>query len=78
MKCIAREVYFEDVNLTLANFNETELTDSIFRNSTLIEADFSNAKNYLIDARKNNISKAKFSFPEALSLIYALDIEIIE
>jgi uncharacterized protein YjbI with pentapeptide repeats len=78
IKCIAREVYFEEVNLTSADFSDTDLTDSVFRDSSLLETDLSKAKNYRIDVTKNNISKAKFSFPEAISLVYALDIEIVE
>src|SRR5208283_47134 len=77
MNCTAKEVYFDDANLSYADFNGTDLTDSVFRNTNLIGADFSKAKNYSIDVTINKIGKAKFAFPEALSLIYTLDIDIV-
>jgi len=40
----------------------------------LTEADLSKARNYLIDPGLNQLKKAKFSLPEAMSLLYNMDI----
>jgi len=42
----------------------------------LTGANLKNCTNYTIDPLKNNIRKAKFSLPEALTLLNWLDIEI--
>ncbi len=76
--CISKEALFEDANLQESNFDGTDLSGSIFKNTNLSKADFSKARNYTINAGSNNITKAKFSFPEAVSLIYSLDIDIVE
>jgi len=34
--------------------------------------------NYIINMQANNIKKAKFSFPECIGLLKALDIELID
>jgi len=60
-----------------ANFDEVDLTGTIFHNSDLSKADFSNASNYDIDPKTNKIKKAKFSLPEALQLLRGFDITIV-
>lgn len=76
--CILKEVCFEDTDLECSKFTNSDLTDSTFKNSILRKADLSTAKNYNINANLNDIKQAKFSFPEAISLIYSLEIEILE
>jgi uncharacterized protein YjbI with pentapeptide repeats len=61
-----------------ANFTGTDLTDSLFLTTDLTEADLSSATNYQIDARQNTIQNARFSLPEAMSLLHGLDIELVE
>lgn len=74
--CIIKEAFFEDASLENSSFDRCDLEQSIFKNTNLRGADLSTAKNYDIDVCQNNITKAKFSLPEAISLIYSLDIEI--
>jgi len=44
----------------------------------LTEADFTGAKNYAIAASSNTLKKTKFSLPEAMGLLYSLDIVLTE
>jgi uncharacterized protein YjbI with pentapeptide repeats len=77
-KCIAREVSFEEANLTQANCRFTDFENSRFIRSNLTEADFTGAKNYSIAASLNTLKKTRFSLPEAMSLLYNLDIHLTE
>ncbi len=76
-KCIARDVDFSDANLTRTNCSFTDFANSQFRHTDLTEADFTGALNYFIQPHLNTLTKARFSLPEALSLLYNLDIEIV-
>lgn len=75
-ECCLKDAYFETGDLEKANFTVSDLEGAVFSDTNLKEANFADAKNYNIDATKNIITKAKFSFPEAMSLVYALDIVI--
>jgi uncharacterized protein YjbI with pentapeptide repeats len=77
-KCIAKDVDFAEADLTQANCAGTDFTDSRFLHTNLTEADFTGAKNYRIVAGLNTIKKAKFALPEAVSLLYGLDITIVD
>jgi uncharacterized protein YjbI with pentapeptide repeats len=77
-KCVAVDVDFREANLTNVDFSGTDLTGSLFVNTNLTEADLSTAKNYTLNPGENILTKAKFSMPEALSLLYGLDIELQE
>ena len=76
--CIAADVDFREADLTQSDFSGTDLSDSLFLHTDLTEADFSRARNYRIDPSQNKITQAKFSLPEAISLLYSMDIEMIE
>jgi len=76
--CIAHEVDFREADLTKVNFQGTDLVKSLFGNTNLTQADLSRARNYHIDPGDNNLKKAKFSLPEAMALLYSMDIELIE
>lgn len=76
--CSLQDVGFEGADLSSANFSGSDLKGAIFRDTNLTKADLSSAVNYTINASRNVIAKAKFTLPEALSLIYALDIVIEE
>lgn len=43
-------------------------------NCDLSETDFSGAVNYTIDAGQNKLHKTRFTLPEAITLLHALDI----
>ncbi len=75
-ECIIRDVDFREADMTSASFTGSDLTESLFGSTTLKNADFRGARNYQIDPLRNTITGAKFSLPEALSLLYALEIEI--
>lgn len=77
-KCIAKEVDFSEANLRLSNCTFTDFENSQFRHTDLTEADFTGATNYFIVPHLNILKKTKFSLPDALSLLYNLDIEICE
>lgn len=76
LNSVCREVDFRETDLTAADFSGTDLEGSIFLNTNLVEADLRLAKNYSISPETNNLSQAKFSFPEAMSLLYNLDINL--
>jgi fluoroquinolone resistance protein len=73
-QCVAKDVEFSDTNLTQADFRHTDLSASRFVQTNLTEADFTGARGYAIVATLNKLKKTKFSLPEALSLLYGLDI----
>lgn len=77
-ECSAKEVDFREADCTEADFTDTDLENSLFGKTNLTRADFSTAKNYHIDVFENEIKKAKFSFPEAVSLLNCLGIELVE
>ncbi|MDH5505822.1 MAG: pentapeptide repeat-containing protein [Anaerolineae bacterium] len=72
--CIAKEVDFSETNLKQANLMYTDFSKSLFRNTDLTEANFVGAKDYFIVPDQNTLKQTKFSMPEALSLLYNLDI----
>jgi len=67
---------FKETDLTEGNFSGCMFEETLFHNCQLIRADFRNAQNYEIDPQTNKIAKAKFSLPEALSLLKGFDILI--
>ena len=77
-KCAARDVDFSEANLTQANCAFSDFTDSRFLHTDLTEADFTGATNYSIAANLNTLKKTRFSLPEAMSLLYGLDIILTE
>jgi hypothetical protein len=75
---VALDVDFREADLSQADFAGTDLTGSLFSNTNLTEADLSDARNYHIAPGQNVLTRAKFSLPEALSLLYNLDIALAE
>ncbi len=75
--CKAHEVDFREADCSQANFTYTDFTNSLFMHTKLIKADFTEAINYTIDVYENDIKKAKFSLPEAVSLLGSLNIELV-
>lgn len=76
--CTAREVDFSEADLGQADCRFSDFSGSQFCNTDLSGADFRGANNYEIVPALNKLKKAKFSLPEALSLLYNLEIEISE
>ena len=71
-----RRCTFLRTDLTDADFSHSDLVESIFHECDLRRADFSRARNYLIDPTGNKIAGAKFSLPEAVSLLRGFEIEL--
>ena len=74
--CIAQNVDFTEADLSHACCIGSDFSGTRFENSNLTGADFRGARNYTIPVLKNQIAKARFSLPEALSLLSSLDLEI--
>jgi len=74
--CIAVDADFSEANLAQSDCRKTDFSRSRFMHTDLTGADFRDAKNYVIHPALNRLSKAKFSLPEAMSLLYCLDIVI--
>jgi len=76
--CVAIDVDFREANLLQADFSGTDLSKSLFKDTNLTEADLSQARNYDIDPGQNILKEAKFSLPEAMSLLYSMDINLVD
>jgi fluoroquinolone resistance protein len=67
--CVARGTIFRDANLAKATFRGTNLALAEFVNCDLRGADFRGATDYELSPADNRVEKARFSFPEAMSLL---------
>ena len=72
--CAAVDVDFREADLSKSDFSGSDLSESLFIHTNLSGANLSQARNYLIDPGLNDLKKAKFSLPEAMSLLYNMDI----
>ena len=71
-----KECSFTDTQLEGANFTEADLQGSTFHKCKLDKADFRGTKNYAINLKTNSAKKAKFSYPEVMTLLQFFDIII--
>jgi fluoroquinolone resistance protein len=76
--CLAVDVDFREADLSGADFSGTDLAQSIFGNTDLTQADLSRARNYHIHPGQNVLRQARFSLPEAMSLLYSMDIILVD
>jgi fluoroquinolone resistance protein len=76
--CVAADVDFREADLSHADFGGTDLSQSLFAHTDLSEADLSRARNYHIDPSQNVLRQARFSLPEAMSLLHSMDIVLVE
>lgn len=76
ISCQAVNVDFREADLSNADFSGSDLSESLFIHTKLSGADFSQARNYMIDPGLNELKKAKFSLPEAMALLYNMDITL--
>ena len=65
-----------DADLQESDFSYSTLTGTLFGNTNLCKANFSNAEDYDINIQNNKIKKAIFSIPEVTSLLKHFDIVI--
>ncbi|WP_419765036.1 MAG: pentapeptide repeat-containing protein [Arcobacter sp.] len=73
---LIKDTGFEECNLEHALFDKCNLEQTVFLNNNLKKSNFETSKNYLIDPKYNDIQKAQFSLPEALSFLNLLPIKI--
>lgn len=78
LDCLAHDVDFREADLSKADFRGADLAESLFGNTNLTGADLSRARNYAISPARNSLAGAKFSLPEAMALLYNLDIVLTE
>lgn len=76
--CLAADVDFREADLSGADFSNSDLDQSLFANTNLSKADFRTARNYHIAPGQNVLKGARFTLPEAMSLLYNLDIDLSE
>ena len=69
-----REVDLAQADLTDGFFRGCDFSGSRFLNTDLTRADFRGATNYGIGAQHNILKNTRFSLPEAMALLYGLDI----
>lgn len=74
--CKMMEVEFSDCQLSKVKITGCMLRGASFNKTNLSEADLRASTEYFIDVRFTNVKKAKFSMPEAMSLLSSLDISI--
>ena len=74
--CTAHHVDFSEALMAHADCTGTDFAGSRFASTDLTGADFRGAHNYQISAQENKLKKTRFSLPEAMSLLYSLDIEL--
>jgi fluoroquinolone resistance protein len=76
LNCNVVDVDFREADLTGADFSGSDLTESLFLHTKLREANLAQARNYSINPGLNDLQAARFSMPEAISLLYNMDIEL--
>lgn len=67
---------FINIDLTDADFTESSFQGTEFNNANLTRASFIDARGYEINPLSNKIRKARFSMPEAISLVEYLGVII--
>lgn len=75
--CSLNGASFITVDLSHAKFTDCDLTNCHFEDTVLFKTDFTTATGYVINSARNKLAKAKFSLPEAISLLQNLDIELV-
>lgn len=77
-ECAAADVDFREADLSKADFTDSDLSESLFLNTNLSKADLSTARNYHIAPEQNTLKDARFSLPEAMSLLFNMDIVLVD
>ena len=67
---------FQQCGLSASNFTHSRFDGTVFSRCDLSRTDFRGAVGYTIDLSTNKLTKARFSFPEVVGLLSALDIKI--
>ena len=69
--CYLKYNTFSDMNLKKFDFSGNIIQESLFD-----ECDLKESRGYIIDIPSNKLKQAKFSYPEVVSLLDSLEIEI--
>lgn len=77
-ECKVRHVDMRQGNFTRANFTYSDFAEALFGKTKLTGADFTEATNYVMDIRDNQIKGAKFTRTEAAGLLHGLGIELVD
>jgi uncharacterized protein YjbI with pentapeptide repeats len=72
--CSVVNVDFRETDLSRAILKGSDFSESLFLNTDLTKADLRGAINYHINPETNILAGAQFSLPEAMSLLYAMNI----
>ncbi|MBU1867316.1 MAG: pentapeptide repeat-containing protein, partial [Candidatus Margulisbacteria bacterium] len=75
-ECVIQGSDFVNADLRESDFSGCDLQNSTFRKANLEKANFTGAWNYYIDPTQNKVKGARFSYPEALSLLTSFGIKI--
>ena len=74
--CQVRQADLSGADLSEGFCQGCDFSGSQFLGTNLTKADFRGATHYAISPRDNIVKKARFSLPEAMSLVYGLDIRL--
>ncbi len=74
--CRMCDVDFYESQLQKSSFADSYLRGALFNKANLSEADLRGAKEYFIDVRQTQVTRAKFNLPEALTLLSSLEITL--
>ena len=75
-QCQARHVDLEGTNLTESIADDTDFDGARFHRTNLTRADWRGACNYALRPADNTLKKTRLALPEAIALLYGLDIEL--
>jgi uncharacterized protein YjbI with pentapeptide repeats len=78
LACRVLNVDFREADLSGANFAGSDLAESLFSGTDLRGANFVGARQYTIAPHENRLAGARFAMPEAMALLYAMDIILEE
>ncbi|WP_285275883.1 pentapeptide repeat-containing protein [Halopseudomonas bauzanensis] len=76
--CRLHHVDFREGNFSGSALRDCEFNGSLFMRTDLSRVDFSGSTEIVIDVLTNKVTKATFSYPEALSLLAGLGIELVD
>lgn len=74
--CSLKSASFEETNLKEASFDKCNLENAVFYRTDLTSADLRTAYSYTISPTNNLLRKAKFSYPEVLSLLDEFKVDV--
>ncbi|PWI32551.1 hypothetical protein DI392_15880 [Vibrio albus] len=77
-ECKLHDVDFREGDFCESTMNFCDFSHSLFMRTNLRNVDFSDSTGYVINVLENQVSGAKFSRYEALSLLESLGIELVD